>query len=163
MGRIWTFLKEPQNLAVIVALAGGLGFLWKEVIAPKPAVALSTVAVSAPRQQATAAGGVAVSAAGQAQVNVENTLTPVSGPGQIISPSTPSVILWQDKVDLPDGLLRAFAARLVAEVRMDTMSSLAQAKARSARGGDSFRHHVNRTAGRSTVIGKNGPRWQSPD
>ncbi|MCU6502261.1 hypothetical protein LPN04_31150 [Rugamonas sp. A1-17] len=39
------------------------------------------------------------------------------------------VILWQDKGDLPDGPLRAFAARLVAEARMDAMSSLAQAEA----------------------------------
>lgn len=67
MKRVWAFLSQPQNLAILVALAGGLGFLWKEVVAPKlhPNVEASTSAVN---QQAIANGGTAINAAGQAQV-----------------------------------------------------------------------------------------------
>lgn len=38
-------------------------------------------------------------------------------------------IAWQDKRDLPNGALRALAARLEAEAGIDDVSSLAQAEA----------------------------------
>jgi hypothetical protein len=36
MGRIWTLLKDPQNLAVIAALAGGLVFYGRKSLRPNP-------------------------------------------------------------------------------------------------------------------------------
>ena len=71
MKRVWAFLSQPQNLAVFIALAGGLGFLWKEVVAPKshPDVSASVPAVN---QQASADGGTAINAAGQAQVGFDS-------------------------------------------------------------------------------------------
>lgn len=71
MKRVWAFLRQPQNLAVFAALASGLGFLWKEVGAPKPH---PDVSASAPavNQQANANGGTAINAAGQAQVGFDS-------------------------------------------------------------------------------------------
>ena len=46
MEKIWKFLREPINLALITAIAGGLGWAWHE-FHPKP-VEPKAVAVPAP-------------------------------------------------------------------------------------------------------------------
>jgi len=79
MKALWKFLSQPQNLAPLIALGGGLGFLWKEVIAPSAAPKKPEAAVVSPHaetpaltQQATASGGAAVNAAGSATVTVNS-------------------------------------------------------------------------------------------
>ena len=36
MRKIWNFLRAPQNLALIIALAGGIGWVWHEYKGQKP-------------------------------------------------------------------------------------------------------------------------------
>ena len=74
--RLWLFLRNPRNLAILVALGGAIGFLWKEIAAPalnKPAVVVAPAPVVPPAQVATATeGGVAVNASGEAHVSVNS-------------------------------------------------------------------------------------------
>ena len=42
MQKIWNFLRAPQNLALIIAIAGGVGWVWqqnKPVKPPTPSIA----------------------------------------------------------------------------------------------------------------------------
>lgn len=84
MKNVWLFLRQPRNLAVFVALAGGLGFLWKEIIAPKPFNPETAPAIV---QQATTSSGTAVNATGQAQVMVGE--SPVVLPSSSLAASAP--------------------------------------------------------------------------
>ena len=61
---IWRFVTKPQNLAVLVAIAGALGFLWKEILAPE----------LFPKEQpvATAGGQIAVALNGSTAVNAKD-------------------------------------------------------------------------------------------
>lgn len=77
MRKIWQFFSKPQNLAILVALAGGLGFLWTQVIAPilstpdGPSVVSPEPKVApAPIHQNAQAGsgGLAINATGEAKV-----------------------------------------------------------------------------------------------
>lgn len=77
MKKFWAFLSQPQNLAVFIALAGALAFLWKEVLAPKPKPPAAPSAAIV--QQATTSGGsagTAVNAAGSARVIVNQSDPP---------------------------------------------------------------------------------------
>jgi hypothetical protein len=72
MKKLWEFLSAPQNLAIVVALAAALGFLWKEVIGPKyftaqPAVVPKQVHVGT-TQYATSEGGNAINATDDSRV-----------------------------------------------------------------------------------------------
>ena len=69
VGAIWKFVSKPTNLAVFIALAGGIAFLWNK-FEPKPAPADAG-------QRAIATGGAAVNATGAAQVII-GTSDPVS-------------------------------------------------------------------------------------
>jgi hypothetical protein len=66
--KIWHFVSEPRNLAVLVALGTGVGFLWTGRVG----LGIQVEKAREPKifEHATANGGVAVNAAGQAQVTV---------------------------------------------------------------------------------------------
>lgn len=64
VGAIWKFVSKPANLAVFIALASGIAYLWDK-FEPKPKPKPATTAAG---QQATASGGPAVNATGAAQV-----------------------------------------------------------------------------------------------
>jgi hypothetical protein len=72
MSKIWRFVTQPQNLAVLVAAGGGLAFVLKELVIPhidtKPHPAVSV------QQSATATGGTAINAEGNSQVSIGATL-----------------------------------------------------------------------------------------
>jgi hypothetical protein len=95
--RVWQFLRDPKNLAVLIALGGVLAFVWRDIVAPRlneqksagaPAPTQAVKAASpqpvpaqspplsppaeAPQQQiATASGGgVAINASGDSHVEV---------------------------------------------------------------------------------------------
>jgi hypothetical protein len=88
MKRVWAFLSQPQNLAIVAALAGGLGFLWKEVAAPRlNPIAEVPVVTPAVSQQATAVGGSAINATGQAKVVIG--AEPASGENESLPASMP--------------------------------------------------------------------------
>lgn len=79
MKKLWRFLSKPQNLAVVIALSGGLGFLWKEVVAPnlsKPdaspsvAPASKNPTTSAPQNVQAEQGAIAVGARDNAKVTI---------------------------------------------------------------------------------------------
>lgn len=76
VGAIWKFVSKPTNLAVFIALAGGIAFLWDK-FEPKPAPADAG-------QRATASGGAAVNATGAAQVIIGT-----SGPVSAAPPAAP--------------------------------------------------------------------------
>nr|WP_315428516.1 hypothetical protein [uncultured Albidiferax sp.] len=78
MKKIWAFVSQPQNLAVLVALAGGLGFLWKDILATKPPPKMEMPPSVA--QQATANDGIAINASGSAQVVVGHPPAPTAAP-----------------------------------------------------------------------------------
>lgn len=88
MRRLWQFVRRPGNLAVLIALGGAIGFLWEHLEhAPRPpAVAAVAPAPAGPVARAVngdaivngaggqvakaEAGGTAVNAKDQAQVNI---------------------------------------------------------------------------------------------
>ena len=71
MNKLWAFVSEPKNLAVMMALAGGLGFVFKEWVLPKPPSAPTTAATApTPTQNAFSESGNAINASGGAQVQV---------------------------------------------------------------------------------------------
>ena len=74
MNKVWTFVSEPKNLAVIMAVAGGLGFVVKELVLPKPPSA--PPAAVAPTQNAFSESGNAINAAGGSQVQVTTVASP---------------------------------------------------------------------------------------
>ena len=82
MNKVWAFVSEPKNLAVIMAVAGGLGFVVKEVVSPKApsptAVAAAPAPVPAPTQNAFSGSGNAINAAGSSQVQVTNQAAPAA-------------------------------------------------------------------------------------
>lgn len=84
MKKFWDFISAPQNLAVLVALGGGLGFLWKEVITHKEPP--PTVEAPAAPQTAIATNGTAVIANGASQVNIAS--TPAAAPAPAQAPKT---------------------------------------------------------------------------
>lgn len=87
MKKIWAFISQAQNLAVLTAIGAALGFAWKEFIPHTDPVkveapAASPPAASAPPPSAPSvthstvqtakadSGGIAINASGAAQVHV---------------------------------------------------------------------------------------------
>lgn len=84
MKSIWRFVTKPQNLAVIVAIAGALGFIWKEIVAPRIFPKEPLIATMPTGQSAIADnGGTAINAKDRAVVRQGGL---ASRPG---SPATP--------------------------------------------------------------------------
>ena len=52
MKRVWKFISQPQNLAVLIAIGGLLSFLYTHFLAPTP---LATAQPTAPAPVAGAA------------------------------------------------------------------------------------------------------------
>ena len=80
MKKIWTFVAVPRNLAVIVAILSGLGWLIKEVGFPGQTPKSANASVVEQRAVADGAG-TAINAAGQAAVGIGSP----SSPGQSAS------------------------------------------------------------------------------
>lgn len=98
--RLWTFVKDPQNLAALAALATLLGFLWNELRPMnRPAAPLATLPAPIPTpiptpatQRATAiGGGMAINAANQSQVTLGNEpTTSATGASAASTPKPPA-------------------------------------------------------------------------
>jgi len=80
MKRWWEFFAKPANLAVLLAIGGGLAFLWDRVIEPhvfpKPAktehvdAAPAAAPPAALSQNAEADNGIATAASDNAHVSI---------------------------------------------------------------------------------------------
>lgn len=75
MKELWEFVSQPQNLAVLVAVAGGIGFVWTKVWPSKPPPKADTCP-TATQQAEAGSGGVAVNAADSARVTVQHNKPP---------------------------------------------------------------------------------------
>jgi hypothetical protein len=78
IAKLWAFCRKPTNLALIIALGGGVAWLWGEI---KPAPAPDNKSIAAPKAPATAPtdsqtaeadnGSMAVNARDNASVTIE--------------------------------------------------------------------------------------------
>lgn len=86
MTKMWRFVREPRNLAVLIAIGAGVGFLWTAVV--EPGIHREKTRDAEPSQQADAnGGGIALNAAGQAQVTVSVVGSPVVSTSAVALPS----------------------------------------------------------------------------
>lgn len=71
MKNLWHFLRDPKNLAVLVALAGGIGFVWDK-FASKDSEPAASQPLNSQNQTANVQNGPGVNASGNAQVIINN-------------------------------------------------------------------------------------------
>jgi hypothetical protein len=72
---LWKFIRDPKNLAVLVALGGVCAFLWIQIIAPQLE---SPPTPTPPARVQEAKGGTAINASGTAQVSIGAGASPAS-------------------------------------------------------------------------------------
>ena len=95
MSKLWRFISNPKNLAVLTALGAVVAFLWTQVIAPARDATPPRPSAS---QKASAPGGTAINATGDAHVSVGEPLASEPTP----APDTPAAAEPVDESALQD-------------------------------------------------------------